>query len=336
MRYIVIFLLSLFILSCNNNADREDTPYSNDDNKIQSLFGSGDTIKASYEAKLTTLPAQLIIVDQNKDTNIISFNQKTATYTYTTIDPDTVVRRYKGDVKPTEPPVTPPTNPGTRSNVIFESLFNGSNPFDPAKLYKQACCSYSNTQSKTIVREGDGSFKAEVRSTDPSTSGGWRAEFIPPLNTRLVDGWYGYSIYFQDWKACSNCGEHSTQWHPDNPSGSAVLGLYTEKNTFHIRLNPEGDLTAVTIKDGKQIVSNKWYDMVWHVVWSSDKSKGRVELWIDGEKYVDYTGATLTMTGTPYFKIGIDRWNVAGVNRILYYDAVRVGNEKATYKDVAP
>jgi hypothetical protein len=40
-------------------------------------------------------------------------------------------------------------------------------------------------------------------------------------------------------------------------------------------------------------------------------------------------------SGTPYFKIGINRWNMRE-NRVLYIDAVRIGNERATYKDVAP
>lgn len=223
-----------------------------------------------------------------------------------------------------------------RENLIFEALFNGTNPFPTSTLYKQACCSHSITQSKTIVREGDGSLRAESKSTDPSVSGGYRPEFIPPTNTRLVDGWYGYSIYFEDWKPCSSCGEHVMQWHPENGTGSAALAVYTNNGTFHIRLNPEGDSTAVTLKDGLKITPNKWYDLVWHVVWSSDKAKGRVEVWIDGTKYVDYTGATLTSGGTPYFKIGINRWNISGVNRVIYIDAVRIGNAQATYADVAP
>lgn len=235
------------------------------------------------------------------------------------------------------PPIVIPPSTGIRQNLIFEALFNGSNPFPVSTLYKQACCNHSVTQSKTIVREGDGSFRAESRPTDPQVSGGYRPEFIPPTNTRLVDGWYGYSLYFENWKACSSCGEHVMQHHPENGSGSAALAIYTDKATFHVRLNPEGDATAFTIKDGMNIISNKWYDFVWHIVWSSDKTKGRVECWIDGVKYADYTGVTLTSGGIPYFKIGgINRWNLSGITRVMYTDAVRIGSEKATYKDVAP
>jgi hypothetical protein len=242
---------------------------------------------------------------------------------------------------PAPPVIVQPPSSGTRQNIIFEAGFDGTNPFQTENtLYKQACCSYSATQSKTIVRQGDGSFRAEVRSTDPPASGGYRSEFIPPLNTRLVDGWYGYSVYLQDWKACSTCGEHIMQWHPDNSDGSAVLAIWTKDGTFNIRLNPSGGTSASgapSIKDGMKIVPDKWYDIVFHVIWSSDKLKGRVEMWIDGVKYVDFTGVTLTMRGIPYFKIGgVNRWSMGNVNRVMYTDAVRIGSASATYKDVAP
>ncbi len=241
---------------------------------------------------------------------------------------------------PTVPPANPPTNPpstGQRNNLVFEALFNGSNPFPAASLYRQACCSYSTGQSKAIVREGDGSFRAEVKGSDPSSSSGYRSEFIPPTTTRLTDGWYGYSTYFENWNACTSCGEHVIQWHPASGSGSANLGIYTEKNTFRVGLNADGNESAEkTLASSMKIESGKWYDFVWHVVWSSDQSKGRIELWINGTKYVNYTGVTLTTGGIPYFKFGINRWNISGVNRLLYYDNLRIGNEKATYADVAP
>lgn len=333
---ILLFLFIVFIFGCGEVPDA-------DTEKPNGLFSAGDTITVTTTSEGVTARSisvttvqDMVIIDEKKDTNIITLTPETKTFTYNYMRVDTVVKRYKGGVV-VVPPVDPPPTTGTRSNIIFESLFNGSNPFPTSTLYKQACCSHSATQSKNISREGDGSFKAEVRGNDPQSSGGYRSEFIPPTNTRLIDGWYGYSVYMQDWKACSSCGEHIMQWHPDNGSGSAVLAIYTEKNTFHIRLNPEGDLTAVTIKDGMQIIPNKWYDWVWHVVWSSDKTKGRIEAWVDGVKYVDYTGATLTTSGTPYFKVGgINRWNLSGVTRIMYTDAVRIGNEKASFKDVAP
>lgn len=325
---ILFLLLPIFLFSCTN---QEQKPT---DQKPQGIIG--DYAEASRLVSPTAEKQVIETITGSKDTFVTVISQTAKSFVYYETSIDTFTKKYSGGVVTTPPTTEPPPSTGTRNNITFTALFNGSNPFDPTLLYKQACCPYSISQSKTITREGDGAFRAESRSGEQQVSGGYRPEFIPPTNTRLIDGWYGYSVYLQDWKACSGCGEHIMQWHPDNGSGSAVLAVYTEKNTFHVRLNPEGDLSAFTVKDGKQITPNKWYDFVWHVTWSKDASKGRIELWIDGEKYVDWTGTTLTMTGTPYFKIGINRWNISGVNRILYIDAVRIGNSSATYKDVAP
>lgn len=244
-----------------------------------------------------------------------------------------IIRDTVWQCPPSSPVIQPPSS-GTRQNLLFEAGFDGSKPFmTENELYQQKCCSYSITQSKTKVRSGDGSFRAEVRGSDGSISSGYRAEFITKASYN-TDAWYGYSTYFENWTSCSSCGEHSIQWHPAEGSGSANLGIYTEKGTFHVRLNADGDLTAETLKDGLKITPNKWYDFVWHVKWSA--TSGRIELWIDGVKYVDYSGPTLTKGGTPYFKLGINRWNISGVTRILYYDNLRIGNANATYKDVAP
>ena len=328
MRYILLLLFTLMLFSCGNeNAERADTPYSNNDAKPQGFVGDGTTSKA--------INGTITIVDQNKDTNIITTKEETRTFTYTIQVPDIVVKPYKKDSGVVVvPPTDPPTNPGTRSNLIFEASFDGSNPFDANKLYKQSCCSYSITQSKSVVRSGDGSFRAEVKGSDPSSSSGYRAELITSVSqSGLKDNWYGYSSYFENWNACSSCGEHCIQWHPAEGSGSANLGIYTEKGTFHVRLNADGDLTAETLKDGKKIISGKYYDFVWYVKWGLN---GVIKLWIDGELYVDYKGETLTKGNTPYFKLGINRWNISGVNRVVYYDNLRIGSDKATYKDVAP
>lgn len=332
MRNPIIIAAAILLASCNENGP-------NPEEKRQGLFSDGDTVTFTTGKLIAETNQTYYKILSGGDTffTVQKIVDRIGTYTYSVPTTDTFTKKY---VSPTTPPpvVIPPPSTTARQNIIFEAGFDGTKPFQTENtLYKQACCSYSATQSKTIVRQGDGSFRAEVRGSDPQNSGGYRSEFIPPTNTRLVDGWYGYSLYFEDWKACSSCGEHVMQHHPANGSGSAALATYTEKATFHVRLNPEGDLTAVTLKDGKPIVSNKWYDIVCHIVWSSDRTKGRVEMWIDGEKYVDYTGVTLTSGSTPYFKIGgINRWNIAGVNRVMYTDAVRIGNEKATYKDVAP
>jgi hypothetical protein len=220
-----------------------------------------------------------------------------------------------------------------RSNLIFNLDFEGSNPFDENKVYKQGCCSYSVTQSNSIAREGSSSFRAEVKASDASVSSGYRAELTTGgYNTSGTEVWVGYSSYFQDWNSFGG-GEHVVQWHPNNGSGSAELSLQTAANKFDVVRSLNGTNYRQTT-GVKTIVSNKWYDFVWHIKWSTGTT-GLIELWIDGEKYYSFTGKTMSSTA-PYFKLGINRWNMGNSSRVLYYDNLRIGSASATYADVAP
>jgi hypothetical protein len=224
-----------------------------------------------------------------------------------------------------------------RENLIYEDLFERATPEDKYTAQQQWVRDYSVQSSTTIVREGTRSVRFEHRRTD-NISSGYRVEFqSDSLFQRPTEAWYGYSVYFENWSSMNGGGEHIMQWHPTTSGGSASLATYTTNGTFHVRLNPEGDSTAFTLKDGKKIESNRWYDVVTHVKWAAQG--GIVEMWIDGEKYVDYGGPTLTRGSTPYFKMGINRWGSNGApsnDRVLYFDALRIGNANATYADVAP
>ncbi len=225
------------------------------------------------------------------------------------------------------------STPGTRANIIYEDMFESSDPKAKYAAQQQWCCSYSVTSSTSIVGEGSRSVRMEHKGTE-NISGGYRVEFQSNQHFKpAVDLWYGYKMYFENFKALS-VNSHIPQWHPTVSGGSAALGIYVGSNTFHVRLNPEGDESAFTLKNGKQIQNGHWYSFVWHIKWAS--SGGRVELWIDGEKYVDYTGATLTRGGLPYFKLGLNRFASSNTPMIFYVDALRIGNEKSTFSDVNP
>lgn len=316
-------LFSLLLFACNENGP--NPAEKAEQAKMNSLFDSGNTVNVQ---RLVNGNFQYTLFKDNGDTVILTVSEEIKIFTYTVTVVDTVVKPKKV----TTSPVTNTPSTGTRQNIVFEASFDGSKPFmTENELYKQACCSYSVTQSKSIVRSGDGSFRAEVRGTDKSTSSGYRAEFITAFG-KQTEAWYGYSTYFENWNSFSG-GEHVIQWHPPSDDGSADLSLQTAANKFDVvrSINGTNYRQSGTLKP---IVSNRWYDFVWHVKWSTGND-GLIELWIDGEKYYSFTGRTASI-GTPYFKFGINRWNMENSNRILYYDNLRIGNEKATYNDVAP
>lgn len=47
----------------------------------------------------------------------------------------------------------------------------------------------------------------------------------------------------------------------------------------------------------------KWYNFVLHAKWSSDPAKGRMEGWLNGKRYQNYSGATLYAGMSCYFKL---------------------------------
>ena len=91
------------------------------------------------------------------------------------------------------------------------------------------------------------------------------------------------------------------------------------------------------------VVTGKWVDWVFHVVWS-DKTDGSLEVWTDGVKVFTYNGITMeTLPEGNYVKLGIYFWpftNRPGSSNqteiITYVDEYREGNEKATFADVDP
>lgn len=290
------------------------------------------TIKPGETITVTSLPCPVcpppvIIRDtvKIKETVII---RDTVKVTNTIIVRDTVC--------PTTPPPTepPPPSTGTRQNIIYEDMFESPDPKSKYAAQQQWCCSYSVTPSKIVVGEGNQSVRMEHRGTE-QVSSGYRVEFQSDQHFKpATELWYGYKMYFENFKAQS-VNSHIPQWHPTVGGGSASLGIYVGSNTFHVRLNPEGDESAFTLKDGKKIENGRWYSFVWHIKWHS--TSGIVELWIDGEKYVEYINKpTLTRGGLPYFKLGLNRFARTNTSMIFYVDALRIGNEKATFTDVNP
>jgi hypothetical protein len=210
--------------------------------------------------------------------------------------------------------------------LLFQSDFNN---FSGVIADSQRCCAHSNTISTVQSREGSSSYRSEVKRNDPSVSSGYRAEITIPGLSDTGERWYGYSMFFQ---SIPTAGGHVTQWHPSNSSGSASLALWTDGGKFMVVRNPSGTNLNYYGPKNKTIETGKWYDIVWHVKWSS-KSDGLIEMWINGEKYFSYSGVT-AQTGV-YFKLGQNLW-ARNNDSVIFYDAIRVGDGSSSYDEVVP
>lgn len=216
----------------------------------------------------------------------------------------------------------------TRQGLLLDAGFEGSTPFAGMSTV-QTATSYGITASTAQYNEGSKSFKSTVLKTDPSISSGYRSEITFPGISDQGEMWYGYSTYFE---SIPLGGGHVIQWHPNNSNGSATLSLWTGDGKFMVVRNPSGTNINYYQPNPQAIVARKWYDIVWHVKWSSS-STGLIEMWIDGVKYFSYTGVT-AQTGV-YLKLGQNLW-VRNNDGIIYYDNLRIGGSNASYADVAP
>ncbi|WP_158546246.1 polysaccharide lyase [Adhaeribacter pallidiroseus] len=165
-----------------------------------------------------------------------------------------------------------------------------------------------------------------------------------------TNGWYGLSLYIpsSSWPNESNSDgwEIITQFHGTTDSGDGKrvppISLSVSRGRFVLTVNysakrfnnePDGKVRY----DLGPAIKDKWVDFVYHIKYSY-RSDGQLQLWMNGNKLVDYTGPnTYNDAANPYFKLGVYKRNWGnGSKRVIYFDDVRMGDGNATYNDVAP
>lgn len=320
MRYILFLLTISFLFSCETNPERKDTPQGNRD-RINSLF-TADSLGPEYTTMKGINTERIVIVDENKDTIIVSFNPQDVTI----YNPDTAVRRYnKGSVVTNPPPVEPPpTNPGSYGTLVHSSGFDKASDVNKNQ-------GPLNSVSTTVYKTGPGSFRTEA-GPGTNVSSGYRSEMqYDGSQLNPSEGVWEYDVYYEGWKSFSG-GGHSVQWHPNSGTGSAVLSLQNYGGRFNVvrTLNDsKGNIhQSGTLKDTKP---NTWYTFRWEIKWSTG-SDGYIRFYIDNELYYTFTGRTADNTGTPYFKLGQNRWNLGTSplkeNTVVYYDNLKIYSKK--------
>jgi hypothetical protein len=229
------------------------------------------------------------------------------------------------------------------ANLIFEETFEGSDAWYPNyDLKERFAGSHSFNQVTSPVFSGSKSGRFELRNTDELSSG-TRAEVrFPEVTSSELHRWYSFALYLPsaDYKYDSE-DEVLNQWHQGS-GYSPSISLRTKADKFWLYVKPT---TSTTEKiDLGTIQKDKWNTFVYHIKHSSG-SDGILELWINGNKVVNRSGANMyKIEGSieyPRFNIGIYKsaWNGDNTSetskRVLYYDQFRLGNEKATYSEMS-
>jgi hypothetical protein len=180
-----------------------------------------------------------------------------------------------------------------------------------------------NTVSFSTYKTGPGSFRSEVRYGDASLSGGYRSEMQYNGSTyNPTEGVIEYDVYYENWRNWGG-GGHSIQWHPNSSTGGAVISLQNYDGKFRVvrSINGNNSYQSGTLQT---VSPNRWYKMRWEVKWSNSTS-GYVRFYIDNVLYYSYTGRTTDSHGTPYLKVGQNRWDIpSGANTVVYYDNLKI------------
>ncbi|WP_160166665.1 polysaccharide lyase [Arcticibacter svalbardensis] len=243
-----------------------------------------------------------------------------------------------------------------RSHLIFETSFESIAYLSIWKAQEKQS-KFSIQRSNTVSKVGKYSLKVTLKRDDKIIANGKRAELVlKPETDPKSERWYGFTIFFPDSYILDNEPESVMQLHdyPDFDLGenwrSPPISLQTRNG--HLYLVILWSRTIVnTSPEGKKEIDlglyhkKSWNDIVFHIIpsWEND---GIIEVWKNSKFITQYKGPNVynDRIGT-YFKLGLYKWTwmlkkekkMVGINkRIIYYDEVRIGDNKASYKDVAP
>lgn len=214
--------------------------------------------------------------------------------------------------------------------LLVEETFEGESYFQGAKL--QAATAYGFKVVDSPVFEGSKSGRFELRNTDPEASGGTRAEFLFPEETKVREGWYSFAAYFPSGKYKRDSSyDHISQWHQGKGSGSPALLLVTEDDQFKMLIGCEGRKHQRYVLG--DLEKDKWHAITIHVIHSAGED-GVVEVWLNEHKALRYEGPTMyAKFGYPRWKVGLykDDWNHSRTTdteeRVYFIDNVRLATK---------
>lgn len=228
-------------------------------------------------------------------------------------------------------------------HILYRLNFEERNPL-PSFISTQTATSYGFQIVDKPVFEGKKAARFELRDKDPESNHGTRAEisFPGPGNTTNLERWYAFAIYFpgKEYDADSS-DEVISQWHQ---GGKATPSLCIRTKNNRLRLRITARPKDKDVVEMGPIIKDVWQHYVIHVKHSATAS-GLVEIWRNGVLIVNYKGANMydLSSGTfhsPNWKLGIYKsaWNRGAVTdahkRVVYLDAILVGNEKASYAEM--
>ncbi|EOR94094.1 hypothetical protein ADIARSV_2707 [Arcticibacter svalbardensis MN12-7] len=248
------------------------------------------------------------------------------------------------------PALSKTEEPYKRSHLLFDCEFEELNCLSMWNNQEKGF-SYSILKSDSIAKTGKFSVRMELNKTFSTQTNIINAELtLKPESQAKYERWYGLSVFFSKHYVPDNQGESILQWvgYPDFDLGETYRGatIYCQSKNGRLYLIVQWAKDSVNIKpDGiKEIdlgpyIINSWNDLVFHIksTWEED---GLIEVWRNKVLVAKYKGPNCSNDKKgSYLKLGL--WKTSWTpsitsKRTIFYDDIRIGDEQASYSDVAP
>lgn len=245
--------------------------------------------------------------------------------------------------------------PPARQHLLFQSTFETVTDWTALTLpvdigvpwsNQQTCCGLNSLDLAPIARVGLKAAMFTERKNDPDVSGSLRSELTgPDLTTFNLVRWYGFSIFLPANFTTDASAELHAQWHSTTFNTIPPLSLWIDETEHWTLVNTStGDGNAVgnNYTDLGLVDKGVWTDWVIRVLWNNTTS-GQLQAFKNGVSVFNSNAIRTSYTGDTYFKTGIYAFGWAAgqgsanpAPRIVYIDEWRVGDQLATYFDVAP
>jgi len=225
------------------------------------------------------------------------------------------------------------------TNFIYKETMEGLTPFSTADDLDVGDWDYAMQFVKAPYFRGLKSARFEIREDQPLVANGKRSEVTIVKGSKghiTKNAWYSFAVYFpsvgyeyDDERECIN------QWFQDRTPATSL-------RTHRDRILLESGNTEDNRKkyDIGPIAKNRWHTFVMHFIHSYG-SDGLIELWYDGTKKLTIRGGNMYDNFLPKWKIGLYKSAFKDgtsdvTRRIIYFDNIKVGNDKATYETMRP
>jgi hypothetical protein len=223
-------------------------------------------------------------------------------------------------------------------NLIYEETFEGPSPLASA-VSLQTNTEHGFRVVTDPVYKGAKSARFELRASDPMIHRGKRSELFVIDRITHKERWYSFAVFFpENGYAPDSSNELISQWHQE---GSPPISLRTVNNIFYLRVLHNLRDDKWKVMELAPLTKGVWHEFVFHIIHSAGED-ALIEVWHNDQKLLKYKGRNhFSDKKMPYWKIGVykAKWNhnlTASDKRVVYFDNIRVGNEKASYADMRP